>query len=486
MAPRSVLVLLVFSLSACGLRSFDPREASAEDEAAALSVTFEPLSAEGEVATVVRAIVTSTGPIDPARLRWFSGSLGSGHAGQLERDELSSALEERILPTLSFEDADGRTVVAPLVLFEPGEDYALGSGAPAFTRNVTALPSHAVLARVWPPREEAATAQLAIHCGEQALPPLAREVLLAPSGVLARLSRGAVSGVGQRCVRIDVLGDAAEPPLPPLSLEIDGELALFEPAPLAAVSESPSPVVALPCAAGEVPFGPGCALVDDDRLRVKAPETALFWAISAPAFDHGQVVAAGAWFSIAPLVPESSIVFRVTTLDAAGQADTAVVGVTTRAPMPHFVLSEVLANPLGAEPAQEFVELVNDGLAPGDLAGFALEDGGGVTLLPSALVPPGGLLLLVPETFVEDDGIDPPPALGTTLVRVEKLGKNGLANGGEPLALRAPDGRVVSRVPPLPKPAAGQSLARRVLASPDDGPDAFVRGAPTPGTVPNE
>ena len=32
--------------------------------------------------------------------------------------------------------------------------------------------------------------------------------------------------------------------------------------------------------------------------------------------------------------------------------------------MPHVVINEVLANPVGGEPAQEWVELYNDGRAP--------------------------------------------------------------------------------------------------------------------------
>ena len=72
------------------------------------------------------------------------------------------------------------------------------------------------------------------------------------------------------------------------------------------------------------------------------------------------------------------------------------------------------------------------------------------------------------------------------VIRVPKLGKNGLNNDGEPLTLRRPDGVVVSRAPATPKPKAGQSVARIHPKAPDYGAASFVRSeenASTPGAV---
>jgi hypothetical protein len=153
--------------------------------------------------------------------------------------------------------------------------------------------------------------------------------------------------------------------------------------------------------------------------------------------------------------------------------------------MPHLVLNEVLANPVGPEPAQEWVEIVNDGAAPAELAGYVLVDLGGETLLPAATLQPGRFALIVNETFVENDGYDVPPAPSTQILRVPKLGQGGLANGGEPLLLRAPDGAVASRFPLAPKPKAGMSVSRRDPGEPDARPQAFLVTTPTPGQ-PNE
>jgi hypothetical protein len=68
------------------------------------------------------------------------------------------------------------------------------------------------------------------------------------------------------------------------------------------------------------------------------------------------------------------------------------------------------------------------------------------------------------------------------LVRVEKLGKNGLSNSGEPLKLSRHDGTVISRFPALPKPKAGASVARVTPEAPDGEESSFVLStAPTPG-----
>ena len=79
---------------------------------------------------------------------------------------------------------------------------------------------------------------------------------------------------------------------------------------------------------------------------------------------------------------------------------------------------------------------------------------------------------------------DQAPAPSTRLIRMPTLGKSGLSNGGERLALLDSTGQECSMMPGLPtKP--GLSLARRHPWSLDDDPDAFSYGPPTPGT-PND
>jgi hypothetical protein len=118
------------------------------------------------------------------------------------------------------------------------------------------------------------------------------------------------------------------------------------------------------------------------------------------------------------------------------------------APPPRIVISEVLANPAGPEPAQELIELVNLESHPVDLAGFQIDDGDdgiGVDLLPATVLGPGGYAVVVGAKFSQDGHADPLPAASAVLVRLSgTLGDGGLGNASERIALRNPGGRLVS------------------------------------------
>jgi hypothetical protein len=190
---------------------------------------------------------------------------------------------------------------------------------------------------------------------------------------------------------------------------------------------------------------------------------------------------AGDPFAITGLPPATDVTLDVAAIDAHGTLFRMVSAAVTTAPMPHVIINEVLANPLGPEPASEWVEIVNDGRAPADLGGYSLQDGGGETPLPPATLAPGAFALVVNEAFDEQDCSDPCPAPGTLLLRVLHLGKNGLANSGEALRLRDGDGATVSRFPASPKPKAGQSVARVAPAAPDGLAGSFALAEPSPG-----
>jgi hypothetical protein len=87
----------------------------------------------------------------------------------------------------------------------------------------------------------------------------------------------------------------------------------------------------------------------------------------------------------------------------------------------------------------------------------------------------------VNESYLEKDDFDPPPAPGTLLLRVPKLGAGGLANSGEPLALLDGEGAEVSIFPSIPAKKAGKSVARRSPRAPDVLSSSFVLTEPTPG-----
>jgi len=226
----------------------------------------------------------------------------------------------------------------------------------------------------------------------------------------------------------------------------------------------------------------------DDRLIGRAPEAPLLWVVASPelGLDHVFTTADGDPFGIAPLAPLSSVGLDVTTIDIAGGAVGAFVSASTLAPMPHVIINEVYANPLGEEPEQEWIEIVNDGAVEADLAGYVVADIGGKAVLPSVLLPPGGLALIANEVYNEmDDELDPVPPPGALIVRIPNLGRSGLSNGGEPIKLLDAAGIVLSRAPAAPKPKPGWSLARVSPSAVDGLATSFKIARPTPG-LPNE
>ncbi len=169
-----------------------------------------------------------------------------------------------------------------------------------------------------------------------------------------------------------------------------------------------------------------------------------------------------------PAPPVSPGVLRVSLEDLAGnQAELPPRTLEPGDRSPRVAISEVLANPAGLEPAQEYVELINLSGAPVQLAGWSLDDnddGIGREALPDAVLGPGQLAVVVGVKYSASSAADPPPAPDALLVRLAgTLGEAGLANSGELLTLRDPEGRLVSswngRLP-AGKASNGRSVER--------------------------
>lgn len=187
------------------------------------------------------------------------------------------------------------------------------------------------------------------------------------------------------------------------------------------------------------------------------------------------------------------------------------VAVDTSAPLgrPPLGIAEILANPRGPEPRQEFIELADprEGGAPAEwpdlfladrewpavAAALAAGDDPPGDPLPAFQVAPGARVLVVAAGYDPADGEDPPPAPGTVLLRVDaSLGAGGLKNAGEPLTLYAWSGD-----PPALLASYGNFVAsdaadhagRSVVADPAacDVPRAWAShpyGAAAPGVAP--
>lgn len=460
------------------------RVASAPDEEA-LALRLEPPAPLEAGAPISRFVVEGVeGAADAFHL--FSGEIRSAHLGQLTKGAISKALADRAVPALRWREGD-RVILAPLAVLAPGAVYAVATGVPAWAEHITIAADDAVpvLEPVFPPEGvSTGAAPFGIWCGDVALPPFERAIALAPDGRAATLSGGAVPGRGLRCLAI-AAAPGLGPVLPPLEVTAEATLARLAPVALDAIPEAPLPPAQSACAPPAKSVAGACLTVFDDRARLAPPDaTPLLWVATAPGLDQ-VIVTEGYARVIRPLPPGSTVSLRIARVDVAGGLHDEEIVVTTAPPSAHLVVSEVYADALGPEPEQEWVEICNDGLAASPLEGWILADNGGETVLPAATLAPGACALVVHEDFDARYPWDAIPPEGTLLLRVPEIGKNGLANGGEPLELRDPEGAVRSRFPPVPKPKAGHSVVRVALDAVDDDPASFVRtDAPTPGTPP--
>ncbi len=149
---------------------------------------------------------------------------------------------------------------------------------------------------------------------------------------------------------------------------------------------------------------------------------------------------------IAPGVPYSCVVHAA---NDEGELPVASFGLETADTGPWVAITEVLENPRGAEPTQEFVEIANLDDAPVDLSGWQLADeSAGAPVPEGTVLAPGDVGLFVADGYDPDGAGDPAAAPDCLLVRMGRsLGSMGLRNTGESVFLLDPAGRAVSSYP---------------------------------------
>lgn len=469
------LVLLVAAVVGCRAPLPDPPLRPSGDAGAdsAARVLLEPDADPAAAPRVLRVTLAlpQGSRASASALALYRGTLDDYHLRRIEKDDLPKTLLERRVPSMAWAERDGGVLVlAPSVPLAAGGVYSVASPDLGLvtTLRVREAGTAPLLARVWPPPDAGSGASYSIYCADGGAPTAGQGVLLSPGQVSARLEPG-----------VGVAGRGACVHLAPAELPDGGR---FVPPPrVGGVALNPAPLenastaaLELPdCGAGEVRFGPGCAEPQDDRVVVRAPDAPLFWSVVSGGSMTLHPSDAGARFVVRGLEPSSTWAFDVTTVDLGGRERHSSVQLPAAPVTPHVVINEVLANPLGPEPTEEWVELVNDGSTAVGLAGWVLSDVGGSTTLPAHWLQPGAFALVVRDDFVPDDGLDPAPEPGVALLRVPSIGSHGLSNAGEPLKLVDPSGQVRSRFPAVPKPRAGISVARRHPWSLDDDSRSF-------------
>ncbi len=203
-----------------------------------------------------------------------------------------------------------------------------------------------------------------------------------------------------------------------------------------------------------------------------------------PAVEHHLV--------LGDLTPELDVELAITIEDAAGLTDEiGPVALRTAPLIAAIVITEVLMDPLGPEPRQEFVELINTGNVPISLDGWTLEDEGSADIISTTIeLLPGVYALVVASGWIPGDGGDPSPAAGAVVFTLDgSIGSSGLRNSGESLVLRDSTGQMVSHFPsPTRATGAGISMERLDLMAPDGDPanwelnssESSSPGAPPP------
>lgn len=437
----------------------------------------EPPAAHGQAPSVGRFHVKDGADRDPLLV---FGDVSEAMVSRVARGELPPSLAERLVPSLVWRDAHG-LVLAPTAPLDEGARVTLLAGAKIRAVALTVAEGPPLLTRVWPPVGRSATALYGVFCADDSLGAADVPIALAPSGVPGRLRSGLFAGApGDRCLRFEAEApneEAAPPSLPPPVVALPSGLVSLDPKPFVRDTDRP-PIPALACDEGEVAFGPGCARLADDRIAVRSPPR--LWSITGAGGERLVAIDAPRGFLVDGLSPVTAYALDLSTVDPNGAKERTILSFTTLGPRPHVILNEALFDPLGPEPAQEWIEILNDGLAPANLGGYTLIDGSGEPIaLPDVPLAPGAFALIAGEAYAPDTLADIAPPPGALIVRVQKL---GLSNAGEALSLEG--GLWPSRLPPFVHPAAGKSVARRSPKAPDDDPASFARGDPTPG-LPN-
>lgn len=482
MKPSLALVVTI----ALGLLACRPDLPSSTSHLAPadFAVQLEPAAPLDRAPPILRLHLTLEPPADLDRIVLVEGDLSASRLLELSRGDIPDSLRKRFLPVVAWPEG-AQIVVSPEAPLERGRTYTIASGSPKGMAHVRVDEHDAVpiATRVWPPAGLGATLSFGVFCSDTELAPIDDDILLAPEREPGRLVRGLDADVGDRCARFDSLHAVdAGPLVPPPAIDASDASTprlRLDPRPFQREAEA-RPIEPLTCTKAERPFGPGCVRVEDDRALVRSPSSPALWAIGGAGLDEVRATAAGDPFVLTGLPPATAITLSVAAFDNAGDATRASFETTTLPPMAHVILSEVLANPLGPEPRQEWVEIVNDGRVATSLASYSLADDGGSTPLPDVTLPAGAYALIVNHDFVLNDGVDVAAPASTLLVRVAKLGKSGLSNAGESLRLIDAEGRTISAVPPL-HPPAGKSAQRVRIAAPDGLPSSFRVGPPTPG-----
>jgi hypothetical protein len=265
-------------------------------------VEVEPAGSLDGAPSVLRLRLRGALGVAPfADVRAFAGVLSGTQLSRLRKRDPPKTLLEREIPLVVW--AEGDDVLAAPIQALPEGVLSLATPDLGLLAQIDVDPLLLpCVPRRWPPPDTVVGVGQSLYCGPFASGTAEGELSLAPDGVLANVRRGLdePGGVGSDCVRIEPAGAPSEGTLLLPPPELGG--VLLEPLPLFAIEEE---AARASCAEPELALGPGCALVGDDRLTLRAPAGPVLWAISQPATAFG-IASPNESLVVRGLAPQSS------------------------------------------------------------------------------------------------------------------------------------------------------------------------------------
>ncbi|HMA93857.1 MAG TPA: hypothetical protein VKP30_14300, partial [Polyangiaceae bacterium] len=305
-------------------------------------------NASPSVAVIVSWRVGSRGPSDPILIE---GEIPTASLLRYADGETTEALAERIIPS-RFETQSHALILRSAQLLLVGQRYSVIAREGVLGNFVVGADFGAgYMERLWPPRDSALATTQTLYCGNSA-PTQDATIALFPGGVAAAVHPGLdQSGVGfGSCVRIvPAVSDGRALQPPPRTIGHTLEPSLFR----AGLGQNPLALSA--CSGGEISVGPGCLGVASGLAVGRGPASPTLWIVASELGWRTQQLREGGAFSFPVFNGGADLRVRVTIFDLSGRASESIVDVIGTPPAPRVIINEVMADPSGPEPAEEWV-----------------------------------------------------------------------------------------------------------------------------------
>jgi len=197
------------------------------------------------------------------------------------------------------------------------------------------------------------------------------------------------------------------------------------------------------------------------------------------------------WLAVHGLEPGRDHALEIDVKDASGNSSVKELEFSTLDEAGSIVITEILMDPAGAEPAQEFIEVYNQGTESISLSGWMIDDNGDMDgdVLPDVSLAPGVVGLIVSDSFDANSAEDASPAPDSVMIMISgSLCSSGLKNDtGESVQLYDAAGGLMSAFPNLlGKHSEGCSAQRIDPGAPDEDPANWQwdpQASSTPGSI---